>query len=56
MRHVVERIKVHGMPGRLDTVLYTHHGPMVYDQNEKPFLPPNAHCLRPALDGSRRRQ
>ena len=55
VRRVVERIKVRGRPDRLDTVLYTHHGPVVYDQNEKPFLPqtPIAHALRwTAHDGA----
>ncbi|RZK57882.1 MAG: penicillin acylase family protein, partial [Hymenobacter sp.] len=49
VRRVVERIKVRGQPDRLDTVLYTHHGPIVYDQPEKPFLVgqvPVAHALR----------
>ena len=45
-----------GRPDRLDTVLYTHHGPVVYDRPEKPFLAPNAHRPRPALDGPRRGQ
>ena len=39
VRRVVERIKVRGQPDRLDTVLYTHHGPVVYDRPEKPFVP-----------------
>lgn len=48
VRRVVERIKVRGQPDRLDTVLYTHHGPIVYDKPEKPFLPqtPIAHAMR----------
>ncbi|MDF7814435.1 penicillin acylase family protein [Hymenobacter sp. YC55] len=48
VRRVVERIKVRGQPDRLDTVLYTHHGPIVYDQPEKPFLAqtPIAHAMR----------
>ncbi|GGF05328.1 penicillin acylase family protein [Hymenobacter cavernae] len=48
VRRVVERIKVRGLPDRLDTVLYTHHGPIVYDHNEKPFLPqtPILHAMR----------
>jgi penicillin amidase len=49
VRRVVERIKVRGQPDRLDTVLYTHHGPIVYDKPEKPFLPgqvPVAHAMR----------
>ncbi|MBH8560281.1 penicillin acylase family protein [Hymenobacter negativus] len=39
VRRVVEHIKVRGQADRLDTVLYTHHGPVVYDHAEKPFLP-----------------
>jgi penicillin amidase len=49
VRRVVERIKVRGQPDRLDTVLYTHHGPIVYDKPEKTFLPgqsPIAHAMR----------
>ena len=48
VRRVVERIAVRGRPDRLDTVLYTHHGPVVYDQEEKPFNPqtPVHHALR----------
>ena len=48
VRRVVERIKVRGQPDRLDTVLYTHHGPVVYDRPEKPFLAetPIAHAMR----------
>ncbi|GAA4002777.1 penicillin acylase family protein [Hymenobacter fastidiosus] len=48
VRRVVERIGVRGQPDRLDTVLYTHHGPIVYDHDEKPFLPqtPIRHAMR----------
>ncbi|KAA9331693.1 penicillin acylase family protein [Hymenobacter busanensis] len=48
VRRVVEHIKVRGLPDRLDTVLYTHHGPVVYDHDEKPFLDqtPIRHALR----------
>lgn len=48
VRRVVERIRVRGLPDRLDTVLYTHHGPIVYDQAEKPFNPqtPVRHAMR----------
>ncbi|WP_019946452.1 penicillin acylase family protein [Hymenobacter aerophilus] len=48
VRRVVERIAVRGHPDRLDTVLYTHHGPVVYDQNEKVFnaQTPVRHALR----------
>ena len=55
VRRVVERIKVRGQPDRLDTVLYTHHGPVVYDKPEKPFLAqtPIGHALRwTAHDGA----
>ena len=55
VRRVVEHIKVRGRPDRLDTVLYTHHGPVVYDKPEKPFLPqtPIAHAMRwTAHDGA----
>jgi penicillin amidase len=48
VRRVLERIKVRGRPDRLDTVLYTHHGPVVYDHNEEPFLAqtPIGHAMR----------
>ncbi|MDU0370768.1 penicillin acylase family protein [Hymenobacter endophyticus] len=48
VRRVVERIAVRGFPDRLDTVLYTHHGPVVYDHDEKPFNPqtPTQHAMR----------
>ena len=55
VRRVVERIKVRGQPDWLDTVLYTHHGPVVYDKNEKPFLnqTPIGHAMRwTAHDGA----
>ncbi|MET4074142.1 penicillin acylase family protein [Hymenobacter sp. UYCo722] len=55
VRRVVERIRVRGQPDRLDTVLYTHHGPVVYDKDEKPFLPqtPIGHAMRwTAHDGA----
>ncbi|GAB3734355.1 penicillin acylase family protein [Hymenobacter agri] len=55
VRRVVEHIKVRGQPDRLDTVLYTHHGPVVYDKNEKPFLnqTPIGHAMRwTAHDGA----
>ncbi len=55
VRRVVERIKVRGQPDRLDTVLYTHHGPVVYDKAEKPFLnqTPIGHAMRwTAHDGA----
>jgi penicillin amidase len=48
VRRVVEHIRVRGLPERLDTVLYTHHGPVVYDHDEKPFnaQTPIRHALR----------
>ncbi|MBD2769226.1 penicillin acylase family protein [Hymenobacter sp. BT664] len=55
VRRVVEHLKVRGQPDRLDTVLYTHHGPIVYDKPEKPFLAqtPIAHAMRwTAHDGA----
>ncbi|MBO2008459.1 penicillin acylase family protein [Hymenobacter negativus] len=39
VRRVVEHIKVRGKTDRLDTVLYTHHGPVVYERPQRPFLP-----------------
>ncbi len=44
----VEVIKVRGKPDVVDTVRYTHHGPIVYEEGEKLFnesVPP-AHALR----------
>ncbi|MCH7409692.1 penicillin acylase family protein [Belliella sp. DSM 111904] len=29
----VEEIKIKGEPSKMDTVIYTHHGPVVYDQS-----------------------
>ncbi|GAA4352441.1 penicillin acylase family protein [Hymenobacter saemangeumensis] len=55
LRRVVERIRVRGRPDRLDTILYTHHGPVVYDRAEKPFntQTPIAHAMRwTAHDGA----
>ncbi|MBF9235948.1 penicillin acylase family protein [Hymenobacter sp. BT683] len=55
VRRVVEHIKVRNQPDRLDTVLYTHHGPVVYDKPEKPFIAqtPIAHAMRwTAHDGA----
>lgn len=44
VRRVVERIRVRGQPDRLDTVLWTHYGPVARDRaQDKPFnaqLPP----------------
>jgi penicillin amidase len=55
VRRVVERIVVRGQPDRLDTVLYTHHGPIVYDHDEKVFnkQTPIRHAMRwTAHDGA----
>ncbi|RTQ53683.1 penicillin acylase family protein [Hymenobacter gummosus] len=48
VRRVVERIRVQGGADVVDTVLYTHHGPVVYDQDQKPFrdATPIRHALR----------
>ncbi|GAA4468489.1 penicillin acylase family protein [Nibrella saemangeumensis] len=37
VRERVEVIKVKGRPDVTDTIRYTHHGPVVYLDNEKPF-------------------
>ena len=37
VKRVVEVIKVRGKPDFTDTVLYTHHGPIVYDEGMKPY-------------------
>ncbi|MCY7349263.1 MAG: penicillin acylase family protein [Cytophagaceae bacterium] len=44
----VETLKVRGKPDVVDTVLYTHHGPIVYEEAEKPFneAVPVGHALR----------
>ncbi len=45
---MVEVIKVKGKPDIIDTVRYTHHGPVVYDEGAKPFnaaVPPG-HAMR----------
>ncbi|WP_210489668.1 penicillin acylase family protein [Rufibacter aurantiacus] len=49
VRRVVERIKVKGGKTILDTVLYTHHGPVAYLPHEKAFRAgstPIGHALR----------
>jgi penicillin amidase len=48
VRRVVEHLVVRGQPDRYDTVLYTHHGPIVYDKNEEPFMSqtPIRHAMR----------
>ena len=44
----IERIKVKGKPEVVDTVFYTHHGPVVYAAGAKPFRPniPTGHAAR----------
>jgi penicillin G amidase len=44
----IETIKIKGLPDKIDTVLYTHHGPVVYLENDKPFKNniPVGHALR----------
>jgi penicillin G amidase len=44
----IETIKIKGLPDQIDTVLYTHHGPVVYLENDKPFKNniPTGHALR----------
>ena len=37
VRPVVEEIKVRGQAAVQDTVLYTHHGPVVYETGRQPF-------------------
>lgn len=37
VRERIELIKVKGKPDIVDTVRYTHHGPIVYQVGEKPF-------------------
>ncbi|WP_181307203.1 penicillin acylase family protein [Rufibacter sp. XAAS-G3-1] len=49
VRRVVEEIKVKGGPHILDTVLYTHHGPVAYLPHETAFRSgntPTGHALR----------
>ena len=51
----VETIKIKGEKTLLDTVYYTHHGPVVYLNGEKPFtsrVPLNAAMRWTAHDGS----
>ncbi len=47
-RKVVEEIRVKGAGTVVDTVIYTHHGPIPYNINEKPFnrRVPVLHALR----------
>ena len=44
----IERIKIKGLPDKIDTVYYTHHGPVVYLANQKPFKKniPTGHALK----------
>ncbi len=44
----IERVKVKGKPGVMDTVLYTHHGPVAYNAGAKPFRAnfPTGHAVR----------
>ncbi|MES2796414.1 MAG: penicillin acylase family protein [Bacteroidota bacterium] len=44
----LETIKVKGLPDKIDTVLYTHHGPVVYQSNQKAFKSniPVGHALK----------
>jgi len=37
VRRRIEVVKVKGQADRVDTVLYTHHGPVMYLENEQPF-------------------
>ncbi|UFH55542.1 penicillin acylase family protein [Spirosoma sp. KNUC1025] len=39
VRRRIETIKVKGQPDVIDTVYYTHHGPLVYEPKAKPFRP-----------------
>ena len=39
IKRVVEVIKVRGKPDVIDTVLYTHHGPIVYNEGMTPLNP-----------------
>ncbi|MDQ4139288.1 MAG: penicillin acylase family protein, partial [Bacteroidota bacterium] len=48
IRKVVEEIKIKGAPSVLDTVSYTHHGPIVYEQADQVFnkQTPVKHAMR----------
>ncbi len=37
VRQRIETIKVKGKPDVIDTVLYTHHGPVMYTKGQKPY-------------------
>ncbi|GAA4310622.1 penicillin acylase family protein [Nibribacter koreensis] len=46
---VLEEIKIKGKDSKIDTVLYTHHGPVAYLPNEEPYrkgTTPIGHALR----------
>lgn len=47
-RQVVEEIKIKGKAPVLDTVTYTHHGPVVYNKDDQPFdkSTPIQHAMR----------
>jgi penicillin G amidase len=44
----IEHIKVKGKPDVIDTVLYTHHGPVAYNKGQKAFRAnfPTGHAVR----------
>ncbi|MBC8153455.1 MAG: penicillin acylase family protein [Bacteroidetes bacterium] len=44
----VERLKIKGKPDIVDTVVYTHHGPVMYEPTAKPFQTniPRGHAAR----------
>ncbi|QMU26856.1 penicillin acylase family protein [Adhaeribacter radiodurans] len=48
IRKVIEEIKIKGAATVFDTVSYTHHGPIVYDQSDKVFnkQAPVKHAMR----------
>jgi len=48
VRRQVEEIKIRGQKSLIDTVYYTHHGPVVYDKPEKVFnkQTPVSHAMR----------
>lgn len=44
----IETIKIKGKADLIDTVFYTHHGPVVYNEGQKPFKKqvPNGYAMR----------
>lgn len=44
----VERLKIKGKPDVVDTIVYTHHGPVMYESRAKPFQTniPTGHAAR----------